>query len=138
MSRTSGTKPQNSGNVFTLAKQTALYQQHLDKKFCDVIIRIKDEEFYVHSCILAASCPKLEKLLDERKVHVDLPNHPSIEVEIDESIFSAKVFEFILAYMYLGVLDWSKVGPDLVNQVLAAASWCEFHQVIKLIKFMNS
>lgn len=128
MSRTSGTS-QNTADVFTLAKQTALYQQYMDKKFCDLVITIKDEEFFVHTCIIAATCPKLQNLIDERKVNVDFPDRPQIQAELDDGIFSAKVFGFLLEYMYLGVLDWSKVAPNLVNQLLGAASWCEFYQV---------
>ena len=120
---------QQSG--FTVAKQTALYEQHLDKVFCDVIIKIKDEEFYVHSCIVAATCPKLHRLVDERKKPINPVSiqGPVFEVELDDDIFGPKVFEFILSYIYLGVLDWSKVAPGLINQVLDAANWCEFDQV---------
>jgi len=116
---------------FTVAKQTALYQQHLDKVFCDIIIKIRDESFYVHSCIVAATCPKLQRIIEEQKKPSDphLLSGPAFEVDLDYSIFTPKVFEFILSYIYLGVLDWSKVAPGLINQVLDAANWCGFSQV---------
>ena len=114
---------------FNVAKQTALYQQHLDKAFCDVLIKLKDEEFYIHSCIVAAACPKLQQLLNDKKKVSMSTNAPMYSVELEEDVFTPKVFEFILSYMYLGVLDWSKVAPALVNEVLDAAHWCEFNQV---------
>ena len=122
--------PSKQSSHFTVAKQTALYQQHLDKTFCDVIIKIKDEDFYIHSCIVAATCPKLQKLIEEKKKFSDAValNCPYV-VDFDDTIFTPKVFEFILSYIYLGVLEWNKVAPGLVNQILDAANWCEFNQV---------
>ena len=72
-----------------------------------------------------------KKIIDYQKKPTD-PNSisgPAFEVDLDDSIFTPKVFEFILSYIYLGVLDWAKVAPGLVNQILDAANWCGFNQV---------
>ena len=132
MSQIQPSKLDTAQSGFTVAKQTALYQQHLDKNFCDVVVKIRKEEFYLHSCVVAAACPKLQKLIDERKTARNLASlsGPTFEAELDGDIFSPKVFEFILSYLYLGVLDWTKVEPDLINPILDAANWCEFTQVM--------
>ncbi|XP_076801280.1 uncharacterized protein LOC143445831 [Clavelina lepadiformis] len=122
---------------FATSKQNALYQQHLKKEYCDIIIQVDGNDFYVHGCIIAAACPKLDRYIQENKVvKQNDSQQPSIMVKTTTDFLTGESFEFILSYIYTGHLDWDKVKPELVNDVLSAAHWCELDELVE--EYTNS
>uniref|UniRef100_H2YCX2 Zinc finger protein n=1 Tax=Ciona savignyi TaxID=51511 RepID=H2YCX2_CIOSA len=110
--------------------QKALYQQHLDRRFCDLIIHINDENFHMHSCVIAAACPKLHQILQEKNNFQGDQLNQEVKY-LQHQAFTPFSFRFLLTYMYTGNLQWENMKTEDVQDVYMAAQWCDFEKITK-------
>nr|NP_001071897.1 zinc finger protein [Ciona intestinalis]BAE93276.1 zinc finger protein [Ciona intestinalis] len=108
--------------------QKALYQQHLDRRFCDLIVKINDEVFHMHSCVIAAACPKLHDVLQERNNFHSEPLNQDLKYFQQES-FTPTCFSFLLTFMYTGNLQWENMKSEDIQDAFIAAQWCGFDKI---------
>eukprot|EP01080_Neovahlkampfia_damariscottae_P010118 gene10118-2537_t len=77
------------------------------KKYCDCILKVENEKFFAHKCVISQSNFLKQKILNEK------------EIIIEEGI-SVKVMKVILQFLYFG--DCFVDDIDLVIDLICAAS----------------
>ena len=79
-----------------------LFDQTANGSFCDIILKVEDQEMFAHKCVLASNGDYFETLLDT--LEEDKHSIPTVPIKN----ISAKTFRIILKWMYTGKIGFSK------------------------------
>ena len=106
-------------------QQVRLYEQFLQKRNCDIILHIGDQQIPAHSCVLAASSPKFDDILRD----IDQSDVTG-KKEIFLDGFTLSSFDFLIPYIYKGTLNWDDIPSHCFKEILSAAQHYGFDLVI--------
>jgi len=113
-------------------QQVRLYEQFLQKRNCDIILHIGDQQIPAHSCVLAASSPKFDDILRD----IDQSDVTG-KKEIFLDGFTLSSFDFLIPYIYKGTLNWDDIPSHCFKEILSAAQHYGFDLVVKQIKILE-
>jgi hypothetical protein len=85
-----------------------LREQRMQGEFCDVAIKVQNDTYKAHRCVLASNGAVLHSMVKDNALDI---------IDLSETVNNSKAFESILEYLYTGQMS---VSMAIVSDIMAS------------------